>query len=88
MMIEDFAPDEVKWCKTCASHKDGFCDGCKTPLSRETGKSKSSSHHFHPGSIAGVAGMMAIYQALCDKCFWKDYKEVYPNEPLPEGVKV
>jgi hypothetical protein len=82
-MIEDFAPNEVKWCKTCASHKDGLCDECKIPLTVKTGKSKSNSHHFHPGTIAGIPGTIAIYQALCDKCYWKDFSEVYPNEPLP-----
>ncbi len=88
MMIEDFSPDEVKWCTTCRPHVNGHCDRCGIEFSRDTGKSKSNAFHFHPGSIAGVSGMMAIYQALCDKCYWKDYKEVYPNEPLPEKAKV
>jgi hypothetical protein len=80
MMIEDFAPDEVKWCKPCASHKQGFCDECGTPLTIETGKFKSLQHHFHPMMIAGIPGTMAIYQALCENCSKKDRQEYYPNE--------
>ena len=80
-MIEDFAPDEVKWCKTCVNHKQGLCDECGIKLTSETGKFKSLTHHFHPTSIAGIPGTMAIYQALCGKCAALDEKAYYSKTP-------
>ena len=84
MMIEDFAPDEVRWCLTCAKHEDGKCDGCGKQFELRELKCKSNSCHFHPMMIAGIPGTMGVYQALCESCYWKDRKIVYPNEVIPQ----
>ena len=83
MRIDDFKPEEVEWCDTCRSHKNGCCDGCGKEFKAEDAKYHSQSHHFHPGSVAGVPGTIAIHKELCLDCYRKDWKKVYPKEKLP-----
>lgn len=83
MRIDDFKPEEVEWCTTCAKHKTGHCDGCSKLFDPQEPKYHSQSHHFHPGSIEGIPGTMAIHLELCLECYRKDWKQVYPKLELP-----
>ena len=86
MNIDDFKPVDVQWCETCASHVSGECDGCHVLFEDGETQYRSQSHHFHPKSIEGVGGTVAIHKKLCVDCYRKDFERVYqqPAPPLPD----
>lgn len=84
MQIADFAPQEVLWCDTCRGHIPGTCDGCHEPIA---GGYRSQSYHYHPMSVAGVGGTVAIHKSLCKECYWQDMKRVYPTATYPFPVE-
>lgn len=86
MLIDDFKPADVEWCEVCRPHVPGHCDGCGSRFQATDQRYQSQSHHFHPGSIAGIAATIAIHKHLCVDCYRKDHEAVYkrPAPPLPD----
>jgi hypothetical protein len=83
MLIEDYAPTDVEWCEICRQHNSGECDACHSQFEPGETKYRSSSHHFHPGSVAGEPGMLAIHKELCVDCYRADFRGVYRKDPPP-----
>jgi len=76
--------EAVKWCEVCRGHQPSTCDDCRQKFLPNETRYRSQSFHFHPGAIAGTAGVRSVQKELCVDCYRLDFKNVSPDLPLPD----